>query len=970
MEDNRSRDELRILNEKAWNGELFEPESQDSSMKKNSAFVKKLRTSLTRDQLKSVINDANALSLKKYHEELVISMDEGLSSCKVQDTNAAVEVVGLFHRRFCSDFTPLLLTKLLERLKTPKDDISDAEDKERISQVKCVLRVITECYDLGIFRSADDASDVPGFMAKRSSDGLLVAIMKEILSYKMNKTLSIATVFTKRFISIIEGDDALRQLMCSYTSKAVERTEELNRRIYHHDKKKFKTEIRTGKMLEEVEQRGKELNELFEVYKSAVDILCPLLKVTPPEFPEVETGEQEEDEATVLAKADGVWANEDERKFYQSFPEIPQDYIDGAKDDKGVEKGELMTEFLTKLETSSSLKEVDECVMMFWEFKLTNKASLKRLSKHITTSQELSNLKTYSRFLKSNQVFLQPFIDEVVDFLDKGFRSQIYRNGLNVRNIMFFSEMMKFDLIPQYLIFHKIRSLILSLNTPHNVDILNIFFELSGKYLLYTHTKLMNDMIKLLEDKRMDSSLSSATKMSIANLFVILRPPAVKTLQKQNTKVYTPQQLFLKHLIRNELNVRTISKVSQIIKNANLQDEKIFETLLKLLSKPEKVKYENILPLTRVTRIVPSGLKTIIIDQVLENIVRDMEINDYKFNRTRVAQCTYMAMMLNCGIIKLETLNDLLFKILTFGHPMNNPVPGVFVELDPPDDYIRITLVTCMLQELEPTKRNIDAFTLFLHFLDYYTWTKDMPLPKDTEMKLMRCYKSFQFVKGDSLVECIDKLSKAVEARNFVSEGGGVDLQIEEEEDDDDDDEEEDEDEDDDDDDDDEDDEDEEEEEEDDDDEEEEDLDELGDVVDNESVGSIEEAGSEGNEGKLSYEAYEAKLREEEELKLEQDLEREFKKMVFESMHANKADRAKIDIPQNISISSTTPPKPSNSDKVTFTLITKNDKSMGTRNLSVPMDSRIATNVANEDSRRRTEKMKLNNYILKSNYDD
>jgi regulator of nonsense transcripts 2 len=65
----------------------------DSSLKKNTAFIKRLRTSLNADNQSALLKDIGGLSLEKYVPEVVSAASEGLQKCKtISDILAAVEV--------------------------------------------------------------------------------------------------------------------------------------------------------------------------------------------------------------------------------------------------------------------------------------------------------------------------------------------------------------------------------------------------------------------------------------------------------------------------------------------------------------------------------------------------------------------------------------------------------------------------------------------------------------------------------------------------------------------------------------------------------------------------------------------------------------------------------------------------------------------------------------------------------------
>lgn len=65
----------------------------DSNIKKNTAFIKKCKTSLAADSAQQLINDIKKLSLEKYISEVVGGVLEGMLKCKSSsDIAACVEV--------------------------------------------------------------------------------------------------------------------------------------------------------------------------------------------------------------------------------------------------------------------------------------------------------------------------------------------------------------------------------------------------------------------------------------------------------------------------------------------------------------------------------------------------------------------------------------------------------------------------------------------------------------------------------------------------------------------------------------------------------------------------------------------------------------------------------------------------------------------------------------------------------------
>jgi len=169
--DRKRKRELRELNSRAWNGEkgVYEVnKSLDSSLKKNTAFIKRLRTAVSAATLSTFLQEIRTLSLHKYLSEIISACYEGL--CKLKspgEIEAGVEIVSALHQRFGpTEFTEFLGWLVGKGLSTPEKSIlkglaaeaREKEEKERITRQRVLLRVVTELWLVGVLRTLDDVS--------------------------------------------------------------------------------------------------------------------------------------------------------------------------------------------------------------------------------------------------------------------------------------------------------------------------------------------------------------------------------------------------------------------------------------------------------------------------------------------------------------------------------------------------------------------------------------------------------------------------------------------------------------------------------------------------------------------------------------------------------------------------------------------------------------------------------------------
>ncbi|KAJ5033311.1 nonsense-mediated mRNA decay factor [Bipolaris maydis] len=185
MERHRKR-ELRELNVRAWDGDqdVFAVQaSLDSSMKKNTAFIKRLRTAINAPAQAQFLQEIRALSLHKYLSEIISACYEGLCKLKTPGEIAAgVEIVSALHQRFGpAEFTGYigwyigrgLATPDKSHLKTLAQDVREREEKERLARQRVLLRVATELWLVGVLRSLDDVTR-PEEASKGKDNGKLV----------------------------------------------------------------------------------------------------------------------------------------------------------------------------------------------------------------------------------------------------------------------------------------------------------------------------------------------------------------------------------------------------------------------------------------------------------------------------------------------------------------------------------------------------------------------------------------------------------------------------------------------------------------------------------------------------------------------------------------------------------------------------------------------------------------------------
>ncbi|SCU96003.1 LAME_0F14444g1_1 [Lachancea meyersii CBS 8951] len=1023
MNDDRSL-KLLELNKKAWNGEVIFPSAEkklDSSMKRNTGFIRKLKQGITKDTKANLLKDISEVSLEKYLSELVVTANEGISrvSNKSDDIEACVEVISALHQRFSHQFTPLLMELFLQNFNVSQTESeNEKEEAAKMAKLRSHVRIFTDFYLVGLFSSVESIpkENLPLFIVKRlaKKEPLLVTLLKEILNYRFKTGLSttVATSFVVKFPQFFTDDsdqssipiDAdvkklLSSLFKAFTEAAISQLVELSKSLSKLMREHQKAQIRTGKSTDEYIEEHDRTLPIFERFEGSTSVLADVFNMEAPAL------EKSPAEGTVSSSpviinqqkqgSEKIWENEEMRKFYEVLPDLSSVITDS--EEKNPADSQKLHDFFIGLELADSKEAIDELTLRFWTDSINKKATRKRLLKFFIETLDWSKLRIYARFVASNADTLADVKDELIQYLDNGFRSQLWSNKINVKNIIFFSEMVKFRLVPTYLIFHKIRTLTMNIQIPNNIEILTILFENFGKFLINSphYKSQMEKMVDLIQQKKKEHDLTVSNKCALDNLLVLIYPPSLTKLNSVSREI-SAEQKFYRILLRKELHSIPPERIVKLIRRAHWRDESIYKTMVSLFSKPEKISYQSLDLLATVLKgLFPYYRNFVVqvIDSVVEKVERGLEINDFSLNMVRISQVRYLSSLYNNNLLKIEVIIDVLFKILLFGSTGGISVPAAANEFDLPDNYFRVHLITTALlsvNDISPGK--VQKLLVFLRLFEFYTLNKEQPLPREAEVKISTTFDRFtaghEFERFTDAAESAKELSEcfATPQSSTVGEKAG-DAELDEDDDDD--------------------------EDEIYDDEEEEAGKEIGkdagtefesedenfqsdasatDESSDEESGTGSESDDDNEaeddddsddelERRRMQEAHMSKLRSEEEIKAEEDLERQFQQLFQESMESRKNEKVSSNgipmissgygldrgtIPVSLPSSESQGPK---SKKVAFTFLSKSGKKTQARTLGLPRNVTFVSGVLEEERKLKAEREKIKHIVLSQKFE-
>jgi regulator of nonsense transcripts 2 len=281
--------------------------------------------------------------------------------------------------------------------------------------------------------------------------------------------------------------------------------------------------------------------------------------------------------------------------------------------------------------------------------------------------------------------------------------------------------------------------------------------------------------------KKTAQNLDSRYGLMIDNALHECNPPDVP-LGPQ--KIRPPIQIFLRKLIYSDLNRSNALQTLKLLRKLDWKDPIVLRTLEKMFTKVWKVKYANISLLAFLCAelsIWYPEFGAMIVDYTLEELQCGLETNIFNHNQRRVAVAKYIGELHNYRMIGNQIVFDSLYLLLRYGHENGIPSPNVLCPSDAPDDFFRLRLCCTILDSCGgcftggKTGAKLDTFFVFMQM---YIFTKVAPIPIEAEFfisetkELLRPFMQFY----STFQETVDELNrrimeqKALEAKDGVSD--------------------------------------------------------------------------------------------------------------------------------------------------------------------------------------------------------
>ncbi|PLW05521.1 hypothetical protein PCASD_25639 [Puccinia coronata f. sp. avenae] len=349
-----------------------ESHSFDSSLKKNTAFIKRLKTGLhASENVQVLIKETATLSLDKYLSEISIASNEGLAKCKsAAEIWGAIEIISALHQRFSSSFTEPFIQQFLSGLALPNKQYlaglapeqREREENSRIIRQRSLLRCLAEFDLVGLVRGSSKQG------TSNLEDGeTTFVVLKDLLTANkeaLSIPLPLAVSFSKQFGSLYlpttktSGESAgptpseasnqtdmnitddmivktaikekFRKILGQYFDALSRKAVSDHLKLQELEKKNSEAAIRTGQIFDDRVQNFEKLTKEQEKLWNGILSLAETLSLSPPTLPGPDTASSSNAiTGTGLssnfgagASELGIWSDEEEKKFYEDLPDL------------------------------------------------------------------------------------------------------------------------------------------------------------------------------------------------------------------------------------------------------------------------------------------------------------------------------------------------------------------------------------------------------------------------------------------------------------------------------------------------------------------------------------------------------------------------------------------------------------------------------------------------------------------------
>ncbi|KAG0290607.1 hypothetical protein BGZ98_003367, partial [Dissophora globulifera] len=608
--------------------------------------------------------------------------------------------------------------------------------------------------------------------------------------------------------------------------------------------------------------------------------------------------------------------------------------------------------FLAKLPSMCNRDMIDQAAVDFCY--LNSKLSRNRLIQTLVQVPRDRHdlLPYYSRLIATFKPFYPDVAEAVLAALEREFGGLRRKKHLDlsesrVKNIKFLSELVKFGITPLHVIFRCLKVLLEDF-VPQNITVACALLETCGRFLKRkspaTSARLDVDL-EILKRKKAALHLEPRFLLMIDNAYYQCNPPEQKTRQRREIP---PIEQFVRKLLYLDLCKKNVETTHKLLRKLDWDNKEIYNLVLRLFSKVWKIKFSNI----HLMAILANGLSRYhsdfsiaVVDSVIETIKVGLEQNNFRHNQKRIAVVKFLGELYNYRMVDSPLIFNTLDTLISVGHEYGRASPDRPSSIDAPYDCFRVRLICTLLDtcgmcfDHGSSKIKLDSFLVL--FQMYILSKEAVPLEveymvEDTFTELRPKLRRFQtYEEALSAVEALhgplgsnDPSAMAQNDDSDSEDSEGDDNYDDDNADEDEDDES--------------------------------DEDDDG-AEDDEELHAMRQPDDEEQAVVLTNQHKPVEA-------VDEDFEREYLKMMTESLESRKFERKHLALDVAIPILRTADrreePTLSNPDHVAFTLLTKKGNKQQFKTVGLPSDSALVINTRNQREAEREEQQQLKQIVL------
>ncbi|KAK6153893.1 hypothetical protein DH2020_013532 [Rehmannia glutinosa] len=727
------------------------------------------------------MDELRSVNLSKFVSEAVTAICE--AKLKAADIQPAVQICSLLHQRY-RDFSPSLVQGLLKVFAPGKsvEDL-DADKNSRAMKKRSTLKLLLELYfvavveDSGIFvniiKDLTSTEHLKDRDATQTNLSLLASFARHgrfLLGLPLTGQ-DILEEFFKGLNITADQKKYFRKAFQTYYDAAVELLQAEHASLRHMEHENAKILNAKGELSEENASSYEKLRKSYDNLSRGISSLAEALDMQPPVMPEdghttrVTSGE---DVLSPVAGKDSsaleaLWDDEDTRAFYECLPDlrafVPAVLLGEAEpksNEQSSKTQELSSDAASESDKGQVATQENPEISADSETVPEDKEEKdKEKGKEKDTERRGESEKDKTKGLDGTNLEALLHRLRTVEFCylnSKSSRKKLARALFNVPRT-------SLELLPYYsrmvatlsTCMKDVSSMLLQLLedefntltnkkaclddfTHHNIDVACNLLETCGRFLYRSPetTVRMSNMLEILMRLKNVKNLDPRHSTLVENAYYLCKPPERSA---RVSKVRPPLHQYIRKLLFSDLDKSSIEHVLRQLRKLPWNECEPY--LLKCFLKVHKGKYGQIHLIASLTAGLSryhDDFAVAVVDEVLEEIRRGLELNDYGMQQQRIAYMRFLGELYNYELVDSSVIFDTLYLILAFGHGTTEQDT-----LDPPEDCFRIRMVITLLEtcghyfDRGSSKRKLDRF--LIHFQRYILSKGALPLDVEFDLQ-------------------------------------------------------------------------------------------------------------------------------------------------------------------------------------------------------------------------------------------